>query len=255
MTTKERSKYFGELWPAACAAAGWNSKDNGIRNGVTAECMRAVRGPDVASTSLLEADEITALFCYLEFLAHPDDLDRSARWVSCQEDYRAYNRARQADWHERKLYGPGKNKLDRDRFQGETKAARGPLDTLNSKEVSKRHITFASRHQKKQREEVKALRALGPGKLQALCIETARAIPAISQDIDPAYATERLLGKLSRAVGCCRFDQLGVNRLVGLLLKLRERVAGRGQDLASQPEAIQVEEPAVADQIDQEVPF
>jgi len=64
---------------------------------------------------------------------------------------RTYNHARQADWHERALYGHKPNKLDRDRFAGETTAAAGPLDTLDAADVRKRHITMASRHQRKTR--------------------------------------------------------------------------------------------------------
>lgn len=153
MNANERKIYFGQLWPAACLANEWDVKDEAKRREITAECMRLVRGPQTDSTSLLGPDGVTALFTYLAHLADPSSLDKSARWVTCQEDYRTYNRARQADWHERALYGAGKNKLDRDRFRGATSAAGGALDTLDPDEVRKRHLTVASRHQKKQRQE------------------------------------------------------------------------------------------------------
>lgn len=153
MTSKERAKYFSELWPAACLANEWDVKDDARRRAVTAECMRLVRGPEVDSASQLGPDEVTALFCYLAHLADGASLDKSARWATCQEDYHTFNRARQADWHERSLYGPGRNKLDRQRFAGETSAAGGPLDTLDRDQVRKRHMTMASRHQAKVRQE------------------------------------------------------------------------------------------------------
>jgi len=151
MTSIQRAHYFRTLWPAACAARGWNPRDDARRKQTTAACMAAIRAPISDTTTALAQDEITALFCYLDHLAAPDSLDKSARWITCQDDYKTYNRARQADWHERALYGHRPNKLDRDRFAGETSAAAGPLDTLDPEAVRQRHITMASRHQKKQR--------------------------------------------------------------------------------------------------------
>lgn len=159
MTPAQRTRYFKHHWPDACAANGWNTRDEGRRKMVTAECMAAIAGPQTDSTSDLREDEVTALFCYLEHLAAPDDLDKSARWVDCQQDYRAYNRARQADWHERSLYGKRPNKLDRDRFDGETSAVGGPLERFDPEAIHKRHLTMASRHQKKLRAEGKATKA------------------------------------------------------------------------------------------------
>lgn len=148
MNPWQRKKYFGELWPAACLAHEWDVKDDQKRKDVTFECMRLIGGPETDSTSALKPDEITALFCYLEHLADPASLDNSARWVTCQEDYHTFNRARQADWHERAVYGPGRNKLDRDRFGGAASAAGGPLESLDAEAVRKRHLTMARRHQR-----------------------------------------------------------------------------------------------------------
>lgn len=169
MTHAQRTRYFKHFWPAACAANGWSARDEGRRKQVTSDCMAAIGAGDINSTSALGEDEVTALFCYLEHLANPDSLDLSARWVSCQEDYRTYNRARQADWHERKLYGRKPNKLDRDRFGGEASASGGPLDTLNPDEVRKRHITMASRHQKKLRAEGKPMTQPAPAASPRVC--------------------------------------------------------------------------------------
>lgn len=154
MTTNERAHYHAVLWPAACRAKGWHPKDAEIRREIVLVCMQEVRGPVVTTSDpAFGPDETTALFCFLEHLADAASLDKSARWDTCKQDYRTYNRARQADWHERKLYGPGKNKLDRHRFGGAASAAGGALDTLDAEAVRKRHLTFASRHQKKQRRE------------------------------------------------------------------------------------------------------
>ncbi|MFA5263225.1 MAG: hypothetical protein WC378_05320 [Opitutaceae bacterium] len=157
MTAAQRTRYFRDLWPAACAAQVWDARDEGRRRLVTADCMAAVKGPATASTTDLQADEVTALFCYLEFLGDPASLDKSARWLDCQQDYQAYNRARQADWHERAMYGHSKrpNKLDKHRFSGATSAAGGPLDAFDPEAIRKRHMTMASRHQKKERQAKK----------------------------------------------------------------------------------------------------
>lgn len=173
MTPKARSTYFADLWPAAALANEWDVKDDARRRRATLDCMRAVKGPETDSASKLGEDEITALFTYLRHLADPASLDKSARWVTCCEDYKTFARAKQADWHERSLYGKGKNKLDRNRFKGETSASGGPLDTLDAKEVRKRHLTVASRHQAKLRKEKREQR-------------TAAKEPAIDFDAAPA---------------------------------------------------------------------
>lgn len=184
MTPKERAAYFGHLWPAAALANEWDVKDDAKRRAVTVDCMRAIRAKVTDSTSSLGRDEVTALFTYLLHLADPSSLDKSARWVTCQEDYRTFSRAKQADWHERELYGNGKNKLDRDRFAGATSAAGGPLETLDEDEVRKRHITMASRHQKKLRREG-IFRPKGGGQHAPVVTATKPATPQNS----PAPAT------------------------------------------------------------------
>lgn len=151
MNAAQRSIYFGELWPAACQAKGWRSGDELRRRHATGECMRLVRGPQTESTSDLGPDEITALFTYLEHLAAPADVMKSARWVDCQTDYRAFNRARQADWHQAKVYGRRGGKLTRDRFGGQESAQGEPLDKFDPEAIRKRHMTMAARHRQKQR--------------------------------------------------------------------------------------------------------
>lgn len=151
MNAKERSLYFSDLWPAACLAHEWGVKDEGRRRRVTRECMDLIGGPDTDSTSKLGPDEVTALFTYLRHLADPASLEKSARWVTCQDDYHTFNRARQADWHESKAYGGAKTKLARQRFGGETSAAGDALADLDPEKVAKRHLTMAVRHRRKVR--------------------------------------------------------------------------------------------------------
>lgn len=181
MTPGQRSSYF-LLWADVCAAQGWPSKNNGKRQEITARCMADVRGPAVISTSELGEDEITALFCYLAHLADPASLDKSARWDTCVQDYKTYARARNADWHEEQLYGKGKNKLDRDRFKGEASASRGPLEDLDPEEVRRRHITMASRNQKRARKQ-------GLPRPSATTASAAPTTPAKAPAIAPAART------------------------------------------------------------------
>jgi hypothetical protein len=153
MTPGQRSSYF-LLWADVCAAQKWNAKDRAKRNEVTARCMSEVGGPATDSTTELGEAEITALFCFLTYLKTGDaDLDAAARWVDCKQDYKAFSLARQADWHEEKLYGKTSkpNKLDRNRFKGAKTAVGEPLEKFDPAEIKKRHLTLASRHQKKAR--------------------------------------------------------------------------------------------------------
>lgn len=67
MTPRQRSTYFGSLWPAACAVQRWNAKDEHQRKRVTF----AATGEE--STSDLNQDQITLLFAKLEWLADPQN--------------------------------------------------------------------------------------------------------------------------------------------------------------------------------------
>ena len=153
MNAAQRKIYFGTLWPAVCAANGWDRNDNARRKASLNECMRLIRAPQVESSSDLGPDAVTALFCYLKFLAHQGDLEQSARWLDCQEDYKAFNRARQADWHEVSTYGRSPNKLDKQRFHGATNAQGEALEEFDPEEIRRRHLTMATRHQSKMKKE------------------------------------------------------------------------------------------------------
>lgn len=164
MNPGTRKTYFVKYWPAACAAKGWRKGDNEQRRAVVLACMRLVRGPLVTTSDpRFRADETTALFCYLDHLAHPADIDKAARWVDCQADYKAFNRARQADYHEHATYGArGSKRLRKQRFGGAASATGEPLEKFDPKEIRKRHMTMANRHAAKRRKERKAAAASEP---------------------------------------------------------------------------------------------
>lgn len=154
MTPQARAHYHGRLWPAVCQVKGWRVGDEVRRRDVVLQCMQAVRGPLVTSSHPdFGDDETTALFCYLEHLAAPADLMKSARWVDCQKDYRAFNRAKQADYYQRKTYGRGGSKLTRDRFKGAASAQGEPLEEFDPAEARKRFFTMKSRYRQKAKKQ------------------------------------------------------------------------------------------------------
>lgn len=158
MNKAARIIYHRDLWPAACRANRWDPRDQERRRAVCRECMRLVRGPRVTtSDDRFGADETTALFVYLAHLADPASLVKAAAWSDCLVDYKAFNRARNADWHERQSYGPeGSRRLQRERFARRKTAAGEPLESFDPDEIRKRHITTASRHRAKLAKEKKA---------------------------------------------------------------------------------------------------
>ena len=137
MTSGQRTHYFARLWPAACAAQGWNYRDEALRRRVTRECMAKIQGPDTDSTSALGQNELTALFVYLQHLATPAALVVQEEWNECQRDYVAFNVTKQANWWEKRAYGAqGSGRLDRTRF---------PLRGVNRKEEQDRLMTLRAR--------------------------------------------------------------------------------------------------------------
>lgn len=143
MNKETRIRYFA-FWIAACKVKGWDARDQELRRGQVMFCMDQVGGPMVTTSDPAFArDETTALLVYLDHLAHPDDLVKAAAWVDCMKDYRAYNRAKQADWHEEEAYGAkGSGKLRRNRFGGQQKAAGDTFDPLDPKAIEQRFLTM-----------------------------------------------------------------------------------------------------------------
>lgn len=162
MDDRERAKYHGTWWPDACQAKGWRVKDEVRRRDVALQCMAAVRGPAVTTSHPdWGHNETTALRTYLLFLADPG-LVNSQRWLDCQKDYVAFNRARQGDWHERQAYGTkGSGKLRRNRFAGAASAQGEPQEEFDPAAARKRHMTMANRNRKRTGYRSKTKQAAG----------------------------------------------------------------------------------------------
>lgn len=73
MNAKQRSIYFGSLWPAACRTQGWKASDDHQRRRVTF----AATGE--TSITELDEDQITLLFTKLSWLADPHNFDKAFR--------------------------------------------------------------------------------------------------------------------------------------------------------------------------------
>lgn len=110
MNSEQRKRYFGDLWPAACRANNWSRSDDAQRRAVTLQAL------GTASTTGLDENQITALFCYLRHLGNPQDAALEREWAICKADPAKYNRLRHAEfWRQQSGYKHG-GKLDRERF-------------------------------------------------------------------------------------------------------------------------------------------
>jgi hypothetical protein len=75
MTHRQHKFYRTVLWPEACAAQGWDAKDEARRREVTRRCARKINPTsDCDSTAHLNEDQVTALFAELVALAQPENL-------------------------------------------------------------------------------------------------------------------------------------------------------------------------------------
>lgn len=106
----QKSKYFRYLWPDACAAQGWDPRDDARRRAVTLYATGDV------TTRWLDQHQITALFVFLAHLADPRSGEKMRQWECCRADRVKYNHARQAEhWRARAGYAPA-GKLNAERF-------------------------------------------------------------------------------------------------------------------------------------------
>ena len=130
MITAVRVRYHATEWPAACEGQGWDYRDQDKRRDVCLLCMELVDGPAVTSSDPRFGDaETTALFTYLRSLADPNNITLSMEWDKCRADYVAYNLSRQADYWERRGFGPrGSQRLRENRFAGRRTAKGGALE-------------------------------------------------------------------------------------------------------------------------------
>ncbi len=124
MNPAQKAKYFRHLWPAACAAQGWDPRDDARRRA----CTLYATGSQ--STTALDQHAITALFVFLAHLADPRDGEKARQWDLCKRDATTYNHARQAEhWRARAGYA-ATGRLNRERF-----------GALFEEQVSPEHMT------------------------------------------------------------------------------------------------------------------
>ena len=159
MTTHARIHYHATEWPAACHAQGWSPNDQSRRQSVILDCMFLVKGPPVTSSDeKFRAAETTALFTYLRHLADPDNITLKMRWDQCQANYVAFNNARQADYYERKAYGPrGASRWSRQRFANKPTAQGDAAEDAPDPKVTRdRLTTMRARAQGRSRKKMSA---------------------------------------------------------------------------------------------------
>lgn len=128
-----RVQFQADLWPKVAKAQRWNPRDETRRRDLRARCWAEIGRPDKGEDMPANDAEATALFTLCRHLADPDNITRSMEWDNCKADYRAFNTARQADYWERRGYGPrGSRSLRHRRFAGRLTAqgyaTEDPLD-------------------------------------------------------------------------------------------------------------------------------
>jgi hypothetical protein len=110
MNPRQRSYYHADLWPAACAAQGWDPRDNERRREVTQEAT------GVPSTRDLDQHQITALFALCGHLA--GFASATDTWHRIQRTgARAVNLQRQGEHHRAAAGYRAGGRLDMDRFR------------------------------------------------------------------------------------------------------------------------------------------
>lgn len=143
MNHAQRKLYHTTYWPRACAAQGWDPRDTARRQSVTAY----VTGH--TSTTQLQQYQVTALFVFLDFLAYPEDFDKSAAWSACKSDPITYNKTRQAKYWERQAGYTPSGRLRQHRFRH--KIPDSDLSTpLTPAQADQFLLTARSRAKKKQ---------------------------------------------------------------------------------------------------------
>lgn len=144
MSPSTRTTYF-RLWREACAAQGWDPRDQERRRETTLYCMREIGAGEIDSTTGLNHHKTTALFTFLRFLAGGGARETTLLWEKCKEDYISFNRLRHAE-HFRRAAGYKKgSKLNRERFGLNFPDEEIAEHTLTAKEVDQYLITHANR--------------------------------------------------------------------------------------------------------------
>jgi hypothetical protein len=144
MSPATRTTYF-RLYAAACAAQGWDPRDNARRRDTTLYCMREIGAGEIDSITGLNHHQVTALFTFLRFLTGAGGRETTLLWDKCKEDYVSFNRLRHAE-HFRRAAGYKKGgKLNRERFGLNFPEEEIAEHTLSAKEVDQYLITNANR--------------------------------------------------------------------------------------------------------------
>jgi hypothetical protein len=151
MNKNQLITYQAELWPAVCAAQGWDLADKEQRRATRAHVWEAIGEEERGDAVPHDEAAITALFTYLRHLAEPNNITLAMAWDDCRANYRAYNKTRQADHWQRRAYGrTGGKKLWRNRFAGRRKGQQQPDDALTEEEADQRLMTMRARAKAKE---------------------------------------------------------------------------------------------------------
>lgn len=157
MNAKQRLAYFSRYWPAACAAQGWDRRDEARRRAVTAQCMALCGGPATESTTALDEAHITALFAYLAHLARPDDLRYFSNWLEVQErGASVVNAARQGDYWRRKAGYRPRGRLEKQRFGQRPTSGLWDAPEMDGAEAAQYLMTMRARAKAKARQQARA---------------------------------------------------------------------------------------------------
>lgn len=127
-----RVRFQADFWPAVCAAQGWDPRDEIRRRDLRARCWEEIGIPERGDAMPANDAEATALFTLCRHLAEPDNINLALRWDQCRPDFRAFNKARQADF-----LAPPTRRI----YRGRQSAAGSPLDDpITNKEATHRLI-------------------------------------------------------------------------------------------------------------------
>jgi hypothetical protein len=143
MNESQRIHYQAELWPAVCAAQGWDARDKELRRHKRAECWDAIGVPEMDDSMPWDNASTTALFTLLRHLANPNNINLVMAWDDCRANYKAFNAAKWADFHQRRAFGQnGGQRVVRNRFAGRDKGVQQPDEPLTEKEAGDRLMTM-----------------------------------------------------------------------------------------------------------------
>lgn len=138
--------YQTELWPAASAAQGWDARDKHLRRDIRRDCFEfiGVAASLADAVSAYNNAQVTALFTFLDHLAHPDHIGKMQTWEDCKADYEAFNASKQADYWQRRGGTGQQGKWVKNRFAKRRTAVAKPFtdEPLTAHEAKCRRLTM-----------------------------------------------------------------------------------------------------------------